>query len=134
MSSRPHFFMLRIVDWPMHELIDSSLRFIVRFLFSNTFQTGDCLTQTLRYLFYWVFLVACTFEDFGNGDPWCRWVNDLDNYQWKRRNQGTPSTDTGPTFDHTLGTDQGEPYFKRLAQRFCQSVQFFLQLAIQFYS
>ena len=58
--------------------------------------------------FYCIFLVGCTFEDFGGGDPLCRWRNQNDNYQWKRKNQGTPSTDTGPTFDHTFGTAQGE--------------------------
>lgn len=45
----------------------------------------------------------CTFES-----NQCGWVNtDKDNFDWKRKQGRTPSYGTGPSVDHTTGTNQG---------------------------
>lgn len=45
----------------------------------------------------------CTFEK-----NQCGWVNtDKDNFDWKRKQGRTPSIGTGPSVDHTTGTNQG---------------------------
>lgn len=45
----------------------------------------------------------CTFE---NG--MCTWVNTKgDVFDWTRNSGSTPSLQTGPSVDHTLGTDYG---------------------------
>ncbi len=47
---------------------------------------------------------ACSFED-----GWCDWQNVLqqDQIDWTRNNGSTPTSNTGPSVDHTLGTDRG---------------------------
>ncbi|XP_077865040.1 MAM and LDL-receptor class A domain-containing protein 2-like [Saccoglossus kowalevskii] len=46
----------------------------------------------------------CTFED-----DFCTWRqdNETDDFDWTRHKGSTPTTHTGPTIDHTLGTSQG---------------------------
>lgn len=58
-----------------------------------TLQKGQCPSQSL-----------CTFDDPGL----CGWRNvQGDNFDWTRSNSGTSSFGTGPSNDHTYGTDQG---------------------------
>ncbi|XP_022083158.1 ALK tyrosine kinase receptor-like isoform X2 [Acanthaster planci] len=47
---------------------------------------------------------ACSFED-----GWCGWHNVIqgDDFNWTRHNGSTRTSNTGPSFDHTLGTSQG---------------------------
>ena len=45
----------------------------------------------------------CTFES-----NQCGWTNtDKDNFDWKRKQGSTPTIGTGPSVDHTLGTNKG---------------------------
>lgn len=45
----------------------------------------------------------CNFED-----GWCDWVQEADNdFDWERRSGATPTEDTGPMEDFTLGTING---------------------------
>ena len=57
-------------------------------------QNGRCPPQAL-----------CTFEDPGL----CGWSNIAgDNFDWTRKSGKTGSFGTGPSSDHSYGTDQGE--------------------------
>lgn len=54
----------------------------------------------------------CTFEK-----NQCGWVNtDKDNFDWRRKQGRTPSIGTGPSVDHTTGTNQG--YFMYIETSF----------------
>ena len=47
--------------------------------------------------------MSCDFE-LG----FCTWIQDhTDDFDWTRDNDGTPSSDTGPSIDHTTQTDSG---------------------------
>lgn len=49
---------------------------------------------------------VCTFEE-----DLCSWINGqngvVDDFDWLRNSGATPSSGTGPTVDHTLGTPAG---------------------------
>ncbi|XP_078700026.1 uncharacterized protein LOC144926865 [Branchiostoma floridae x Branchiostoma belcheri] len=48
-------------------------------------------------------ILDCTFED-----GFCLWVQSpLDDFEWERKQGATSSTDTGPSFDHTLESISG---------------------------
>lgn len=53
-------------------------------------------------------LGSCTFEDFRYTNPTCGWINTIDQFKWTRANKATLSLNTGPSFDHTYGTDKGD--------------------------
>ena len=61
---------------------------------------------------------TCTFES-----NQCGWINtDKDNFDWSRKRGRTPSFGTGPSVDHTTGTNQGyfmyiETSFGRIGDR-----------------
>lgn len=49
-------------------------------------------------------LTSCNFES----PSICGWTQDKnDQFDWTRDNGGTASSGTGPTIDHTSGTQQG---------------------------
>jgi hypothetical protein len=59
-------------------------------------QDGQCPPQAL-----------CTFDD----PSMCGWRNIAgDNFDWTRSSGRTGSSGTGPSNDHTYGTNQGEGY------------------------
>jgi len=64
---------------------------------------------------------SCDFES-----GMCTWTNDLtgDDFDWLRVNGATDSTGTGPTVDHTFGSDKG----KRLLP--CDESQRLLPVAV----
>ncbi|XP_033121475.1 MAM and LDL-receptor class A domain-containing protein 1-like [Anneissia japonica] len=63
---------------------------------------GACVTQRKPKAFS-----QCDFEYPSS----CNLVQDTnDDFDWSRRSASTPSFDTGPSFDHTLGTCQGGYY------------------------
>lgn len=55
---------------------------------------------------------TCTFES-----NQCGWINtDKDNFDWRHKQGRTPSIGTGPSVDHTTGTNQG--YFMYIETSF----------------
>ena len=52
----------------------------------------------------------CTFED--KDSKTCRWYNSwyYDQMDWTLHQGQTPSNDTGPSYDHTLGTGKGNDF------------------------
>lgn len=58
----------------------------------------------------WFTLAAeCTFENFlGSSSGLCGWTQDTtDDFNWRRQSGSTSSYRTGPSFDHTYGTNKG---------------------------
>lgn len=55
----------------------------------------------------------CTFDYFvGSQSTTCGWNQDhsgADQFDWSRARGSTASYQTGPSFDHTYGTNQGTP-------------------------
>lgn len=56
------------------------------------------------------FAAECTFEYFlGAPSPICGWTQDgNDQFDWRRASGSTASYRTGPSFDHTYGTNKGK--------------------------
>ncbi len=55
----------------------------------------------------------CTFET-----DQCNWTNfDSGSYTWIRYRGATPSQNTGPTYDHTTLTAQGQIYVESISSR-----------------
>lgn len=58
----------------------------------------------------WLTLAGeCTFENFlSSSSALCGWTQDTnDDFNWSRDSGSTASYRTGPSFDHTYGTNKG---------------------------
>ena len=54
----------------------------------------------------------CNFER-----DMCQWSQDAtDDFDWTRQAGGTPSTNTGPTYDHTVGDNTGHFVYAESSQ------------------
>ena len=70
---------------------------------NNAYERFDCRISLLILLICQFSAARCTFES-----NQCGWTNtDKDNFDWKRKQGSTPSIGTGPSVDHTLGTNKG---------------------------
>lgn len=69
----------------------------------NAYERFDCRIYLLMFVICQFSAARCTFES-----NQCGWTNtDKDNFDWKRKQGSTPSIGTGPSVDHTLGTNKG---------------------------
>ena len=70
---------------------------------NNAYERFDCRISLLILLICPFSAARCTFES-----NQCGWTNtDKDNFDWKRKQGSTPTIGTGPSVDHTLGTNKG---------------------------
>lgn len=70
---------------------------------NNAYERFDCRISLLMCVICQFSAARCTFES-----NQCGWTNtDKDNFDWKRKQGSTPSIGTGPSVDHTLGTNKG---------------------------
>ena len=62
-----------------------------------------CIYSVLLFFLFYFLAFSCNFDT-----SMCGFVQaDNDDFDWTRRQGGTPSTDTGPSVDHTTGTGSG---------------------------
>jgi hypothetical protein len=87
----------------------------------------------LKIIDGWIFfdLIIDPILDFEDWEPYSDgdttiagsvWTNDAgDNCDWQTDSGGTPSSNTGPSVDHTLGTSGGEYFYMEVSSGWCQT-------------
>ena len=84
-------------------------------LFAILTHQADRYAELLRYLGLWMFSADCSFSSPGAvacdfSRDFCGWRQDQsDNFDWQRHAHGTPSSQTGPSGDHTTGCQCSSP-------------------------